>query len=136
MTKDPAVCQSSDTAAIAAKLMKQRNVGVLPVIGNLHDCKLVGILTDRDLAMKVVAELQDPQVIKVDQIMSRDVVTCSPDDPCEKAVDLMERRQVKRIPAVDRFGRIVGIISEADIALRIHDDNKTGEVVRNICQPN
>jgi CBS domain-containing protein len=135
MTKDPVFCQASDTATIAAKLMKRNDIGALPVIGNLRGKKLVGIVTDRDLAMKVVAEARDPHTITVDQIMSRSVVTCSPDDPYEKALDLMERHQVKRIPAVDNSGRVVGMISEADVALRVRDEKKTAEVLMSICQP-
>jgi CBS domain-containing protein len=135
MTKDPVFCQASDVAAVAAKLMKRHNIGALPVIGNLRGKKLVGIVTDRDLAMNVVAEARDPDSITVDRIMSRPVVTCSPDDPCKRALDLMERYQVKRIPAVDRLGRVVGMISEADVALRVGDASKTAEVVSSICQP-
>jgi len=135
MTKDPVFCQASDTTVIAAKLMKAHNIGALPVVGNLRGRKLIGILTDRDLAMRVVAEARDPNTITVDRIMSRPLVTCSPDDKCQKALDLMEQRQVKRIPAVDKAGRVVGIISEADVALRVRDDLKTAEVVKSITQP-
>src|SRR5271166_5402150 len=112
MTKDPVFCQASDTATIAAKLMKTHNIGALPVIGNLRGKKLVGIITDRDLAMNVVAAGHDPHTITVDQVMSRPVVTCSPDDRYQKALELMEQHQVKRIPAVDHSGRVVGMISE------------------------
>ena len=86
MTKDPVFCQASDTAIIAAELMKKHNIGALPVIGNLRGKKLVGIVTDRDLAMKIVAEAHDSQTITVDQIMSRPVVTCSPDDRISEGV--------------------------------------------------
>lgn len=135
MTKDPVFCQASDTALVAGELMKRHNIGALPVIGNLRGKKLVGIVTDRDLAMKVVAEGHDPHTVTVDQIMSHPVVTCSPEDRYQKALDLMERRQVKRIPAVDSSGRVVGMISEADVALRIGDEKKTAEVVTSVCQP-
>jgi len=135
MTKDPVFCQASDTVVIAAKLMKKHNIGALPVTGNLRGRKLVGIVTDRDLAMKVVAEPHDPNKVTVDQVMSHPVATCSPDDPYQKALELMQQRQVKRIPAVDKLGRVVGIISEADVALRVHDESKTAELVRSVCQP-
>jgi CBS domain-containing protein len=136
MTKDPVFCQASDTVVIAATLMKKHNIGALPVLGNLRGKKLVGIITDRDLAMKVVAEGLDPNAITVDQAMSRPVVTCSPDDRYQKALDLMERHQIKRIPAIDNSGRVVGMISEADVALRVGDEKKTAEVVSSISQPN
>jgi len=135
MTKDPVFCQASDGVAVAAMLMKRHNIGALPVIGNLHGRKLVGIVTDRDIAMRVIAEDHDPHATTVDRIMSHPVTSCSPDDPYQKALDLMEQHQVKRIPAVDRLGRVVGMISEADVALRVHDAQKTAEVVSSICQP-
>jgi len=136
MTKDPVFCQASDTAVIAAKLMQKHNIGALPVVGNLRGKKLVGIITDRDLAIRIVAEARDPNAITVDQIMSRPVVTCSPDDRYQKALEVMERHQVKRVPAIDRSGQVVGMISEADVALRVADDKKTAEVVSSISQPN
>jgi CBS domain-containing protein len=135
MTKDPVFCQASDTAVIAAKLMQTHNIGALPVVGNLRGRKLVGIVTDRDLATKVVAAARDSSAVTLDRIMSHPVVACSPDDPYEKALDLMERHQVRRIPAVDKLGRVVGMISEADVALRVGDARKTAELVTSLCQP-
>ena len=92
-------------------------------------------MTDRDLAIRVVGEARNSDSITVDQIMSRPVVTCSPDDPYRKALNLMERHQIKRIPAVDKAGRVVGIVSQADVALRVGNDRKTAEVVKSIVQP-
>jgi CBS domain-containing protein len=135
MTKDPVFCQESDTAAVVAKLMKAHNIGALPVVANLRERKLVGIVTDRDLVLRVIAEAYDPASTTVDRIMSSPVAACSPDDPYQKALDLMEQHQVKRIPAVDRRGHVVGMISEADVALRIGEAPKTAEVVSSICRP-
>ena len=135
MSKDPVFCQASDTAVVAAKLMEKHNIGALPVVGNLREMKLAGIVTDRDLAMKVVGAGLDPHSVRAQFVMSHPVATCSPDDPYQTALDLMERRQVKRIPAVDRTGRVVGMISEADVALRIGDQAKTAEVVSAVCRP-
>lgn len=136
MTKDPVFCQASDTALIAAELMRGHNIGALPVVGNLHGRKLVGIVTDRDLAIRVVAVASDSNTVTLNQVMSYPVVTCSPDDPYEKALDLMERHQIKRVPVVDKLGRVVGMISEADVALRIGDVRKTAELATSLCQPN
>lgn len=135
MTKDPVFCQASDTPTIAAKLMEKHDVGVLPVVGNLRSEKLVGIVTDRDLTMKVVAAGIDPRATTVSEMMTRPVVTCSPDDDYQTALELMERHQLKRIPAIDASGRVVGMISLADVALRIPDEMKTAEVVRSVAQP-
>ena len=135
MSKDPACCVATDNAARAAQVMKQFDIGVLPVVENQSDKRLLGMVTDRDLAMKILAENQDPGRVSVGNIMSTDVVSCSPDDNCEQALELMEQRQIRRIPAVDRSGRVVGIISQADIALRIHDAAKTAELVTEISRP-
>jgi CBS domain-containing protein len=135
MTKDPVFCQASDTALIAAKLMWGHNIGALPVVGNLHGRKLVGIVTDRDLAMKVVAAGRDSSTVTLNHVMSYPVVTCSPDDQSENAVDLMERHQIKRLPVVDKLRRVVGMISEADVALRVRDARKTAELATCLCQP-
>lgn len=135
MTKDPAFCQAGDTVAVAGKLMQKHDIGVLPVVENILTGKLVGIVTDRDLAMRVLAAGRDPHTTTIQEIMSHPVVTCSPDDDYGVALNLMERHQLKRIPAVDRFDRVVGMISQADIALRIHDAAKIAEVISSIAQP-
>jgi len=136
MTKDPVFCQAGDSVVIAAKLMLRHDIGALPVVGALQERKLVGMVTDRDLAMKVIAAGRDPAKTTVHEVMSTNVVSCSPDDPYEKALELMEGHRIKRLPAVDRYGHVVGIISEADIALRIPDEKKIEEFVRSVDQPN
>lgn len=135
MTKDPVFCHASDSASVAAKLMLKHDIGVLPVVGAFPEYKLIGILTDRDLAMRVVAPGYDPYKTTVQAIMSSPVITCSPDDDYQRALDLMEQHQVKRIPAIDNAEHVVGIISEADVALRIPDEKKIEEFVRSIAQP-
>ncbi len=134
MTKDPAFCQASDSALIAAKLMKQHNIGALPVVENLHSGKLAGIVTDRDIALRVIVAERDPHSTTLREIMSKPVVTCSPDDDYPVALHLMERHQVKRIPAVDKSGRVVGMISQADIALRVPDPGQVAEVMHSIAE--
>lgn len=135
MTKDPVFCQASDSVTIAAKLMLKHNIGALPVIGTLPEDKLVGIVTDRDLAMKVIGAGLDVKKTTVFDVMSKPVVTCSPDDDYARAIDLMERHQVKRIVAIDRRDRPVGMISEADVALRIPDEKIIEELIRSVDQP-
>ena len=135
MTKDPAFRQTDDTVAIAGKLMQRHDIGVLPVVDNLRTGKLAGIVTDRDLAMRVLAAGREPHTTAVQDIMSHPVITCSPDDDIQVVLELMERHQLKRIPAIDNAGRVVGMISQADIALRIPDTAKIAEVVTSIAQP-
>jgi len=135
MTKDPFCSLETDTAAQAARLMKRHDVGILPVVENRTDKKVLGVVTDRDLALKVVAKGLDPSEVAVKAVMSKPVVQCSPDDSYETALELMEEYRVKRIIVADNTGRVVGVIAESDVALRIRDMQKTGEVVACIAQP-
>jgi CBS domain-containing protein len=135
MTKDPVCCLPGDSAAEAAERMRQYDIGVIPVVQDQASKKLAGIVTDRDLALKVVAEGRDPNSVSVGEVMSRDVVCCSPDDDYERALHLMEQHRIRRIPEVDNSGRVVGIISQSDVALRIRDAAKTAELVESVSQP-
>ena len=135
MTKDPVCCSPGESIIQAAERMKQQDIGVLPVVEDQQNKHLVGIVTDRDLAVQAVAEGRDPGSTTVGEIMSRDVVICSPDDDCDEALRLMEKRRVRRIPAVDRSGRVVGIISQGDLALRMRDAIKTAELVTEVSRP-
>jgi CBS domain-containing protein len=132
MTKDPVCCLPGDSAAQAARLMKEHDIGILPVVASKEDKDLIGVVTDRDIAIRVVAEGADPAQIKLDSILSRSPVVCSPDDPYQKLLQMMERRQVRRVPIVDQAGRLVGIVSQADVALRTPDKKETAEVVEEI----
>src|SRR3990172_8253305 len=94
MTKNPVCCLPSDFAAKAAELMKSDNIGSIPVIENEQTKKLVGIVTDRDLALKVVAEGLDPKSTKVEAVMTHHLVTCHADDDVQKALDAMAEHQL------------------------------------------
>jgi CBS domain-containing protein len=114
--------------------MKRENVGPIPVIEDEATRKLIGIVTDRDLALKVVAEGWNPNTTRVESVMTREVVSCLADDPLQKAMDLMAELQLRRIPIVDQENVIIGIISQADIATRQHQPEKTADVVKEISQ--
>jgi CBS domain-containing protein len=135
MTKDPVCCLATDNADKAAQLMKQYDIGALTVVDDQGQKVLQGIITDRDIALRAFALNRDPRTITVGEIMSHDIVTCSPDDDCNQALRLMEEHRIRRIPAVDRTGRVVGIISQADVALRVHETSKTAELVTEISRP-
>jgi CBS domain-containing protein len=135
MTKDPACCLPGTTAAQAAELMLMHDVGLLPVVTSKHDKDLVGVVTDRDLAVTLVAEGSDPVQTPVESIMTRRPIVCSPDDAYQKVLQTMEEHQIRRVPVVDYAGRLVGILSQADIALRVRDDGQIAELVREISQP-
>jgi CBS domain-containing protein len=134
MTKDPVCCLSSDSVAKAAELMKSENIGSIPVIENEQTQKLVGIVTDRDLALKIVAEALDATSTKVEAVMTYKLVTCHADEDLQKALDAMAKHQLRRIPVVDNQNRIVGIIAQADVATRVGEPEKLGEIVREISQ--
>lgn len=135
MTKDPLCCQPGTSAARAAQVMKVLDVGPIPVVENAETKKLVGLVTDRDLAMKVVAEERHPVTVKIEEVMTRDVVTCSADDELDKAMQLMAKNQLRRIPVIDNEGAIIGIIAQADIATKATAAAKTGKVVEEISRP-
>ena len=134
MTKDPVCCEPTDSAQRTARLMKERNVGAIPICES-HGTKLLGIVTDRDLAVRVVAEGRDPRSTTVDTVMTRRVFSCRPEDDLDKALKLMEQHQVRRVPVMDQQSRIVGIITQGDIAIRLKDPQTIAEVVTEVSKP-
>jgi len=136
MTKDPVCCLPNEMVSQAADLMKSKQVGSIPVIENEQTKKLVGIVTDRDLALKIVAEGLDAKTTKVETVMTRKVVTCHAEDDLQKALDAMSENQLRRIPIVDDDNKVVGIIAQADVATRVDQPKKTAEMVKEISQAN
>jgi CBS domain-containing protein len=123
-------------AAEAAELMKSANIGSIPVIENEQTKKLVGIVTDRDLTLKIVAGGLDAKSTKVEAVMTHKVVTCLADDNLQKALDAMAEHQLRRILIVDNNYKVVGIIAQADVATRVDQPEKTAEMVKEISQTN
>jgi CBS domain-containing protein len=134
MTKYPVCCLPTDSVAKAAEIMKSRNIGSVPVIEDEQTQKLVGILTDRDLALTIVAEGRDAKSTKVEMVMTRRIVTCFAGDDVQMALDAMAEHQLRRIPIVDHDNKIIGIITQADVATRINQPEKTGEMLKEISQ--
>jgi CBS domain-containing protein len=118
MTMNPDWCVPETSAMKAALIMKQTNVGIVPVLESEAGRKLVGVVTDRDLCLAVIAVGKHPDSVQVGEAMTSDVVTCQPDEDVRKAADLMQENQVRRIPVVDREGILQGIVSTADILQR------------------
>ena len=135
MSADPVCCLTTDTVRDAARRMRGEDVGSLPVVSDQQRMGLVGIVTDRDLAIKVLAEARDASTT-VGDVMTTDVVTCSPDQDASHVMDLMARHQLRRIPVTDGNNRVIGIVAQADVAVRADMPNKTGEVVERISMPN
>ena len=136
MTKNPVCCLPTDMVAKAAQLMKSENIGSIPVIENEQTEKLVGIVTDRDLALRIIAEGRDAKSTKVEAVMTRKVVSCLAGDDLQKALDAMAEHQLRRIPVVDNDNKVLGIIAQADVATRVDQPEKTAEMVKEISQAN
>jgi CBS domain-containing protein len=123
-----------DTVADVARLMKDEDIGPVPIVQDQDSRKLVGIVTDRDLALKVVADDLDATTTRVSDVMTTDLVTCREDDDINVALQAMSRNQLRRIPVVDAGNILVGIIAQADVATRMNEPEKTGEVVKEISE--
>lgn len=134
MTPSPTCCHPEHTAVEAAELMQREDVGLVPVVSD-SNTKLIGVLTDRDIVLKVVAAGRDPRGTAVSEVMTSDLITCLPQESVESVMELMATRQVRRIPIVDKDGAIVGIVSQADIATRLANPEETGQVVQAISEP-
>lgn len=129
MTANPRTVTPDDSASRAAEIMRDTDVGIVPVVEDSGSMRLAGVVTDRDIAVRIVAEGRDAQV-NVREIMSSGLATVGPDDDVERVTDLMKAEQVRRIPVCEG-DRLVGIIAQADVA-REGRDKKTGDVVEKI----
>jgi CBS domain-containing protein len=116
MTKSPACCKRSDTLTTVAKIMVENECGIVPVCDGTQ---LVGVITDRDLACRAVAEGRNPTTATPDDVMTRSVHTVTDDEKLDAALDLMETKLVRRLPVMDRTGKLAGIVSEADLVARV-----------------
>ena len=136
MTRDVVTCTPEDTIIEVAQLMKKEDIGPVLIVDNDDSRTLVGIVTDRDIVLKVIAEGMDPQAARVGDVMSKKLVTCRADDDVEVAMSAMAQFQLRRIPVVEDNMRLVGIISQADVATRVDTPEKTAEVVKEISEEN
>ena len=136
MTKDLVTSTPEDTIVEVAQLMKNEDIGPVLVVDNDDSKTLVGIITDRDIVLKVIAEGKDPKTTRVGEVMSKKLVTCRPDDNVDVAIDAMAHYQLRRIPVVEDNMKLVGIISQADVATRVDKPEKTAEVVKEISEEN
>jgi CBS domain-containing protein len=127
MTSGPKTVAPGTTVEEAARTMASENVGSLPIVDG---DRLVGVVTDRDLALRVLAEGKDGGTA-VGEIASKDVVTIDPQQTLEEAARLMAEHQLRRLPVVEEDGTLVGILAQADLA-RLGHDSLTGETVQQI----
>ncbi len=134
MSKDLACCTPQQSCVDAAKLMKSKDVGAIPIVADQSSKKLVGMITDRDICIRVVAAELNPKDTKIETIMSRDLVTAKPDDDLEACARLMREKQVRRIAVVDRNGVLVGVVGQADIAQETRPE-VVKETVKGVSKP-
>jgi CBS domain-containing protein len=134
MAAKPSFCTADDTALRAAQLMKNEDVGSLPVVRSDSDRQVIGIVTDRDLTLRVIVGGRAAEGTPVSEVMTTNPVTCRMNDDVHEAMKAMSRQQVRRIPVVDDQGKLCGIVAQADIARHV-DEREAGEVVEDISQP-
>ena len=134
MTSDPVCCTPEDSAQKVAKILCDQNIGSVPVVLDRQSRKLLGIITDRDLCCHVVAAGLDPKVTKIDKFISLNPVSCRDGENLDNCERLMQEPQVRRIPVVDAEMRCIGILAQADLALR-EKPEKVSKTVAEISRP-
>jgi len=134
MTPNPVCCTPDARIQDVAHLMLDNDCGEIPIVDDHQTRRLVGVVTDRDIAIRAVANGRSPTDTQASEIMSSSVVSANPDASLDECVELMEKHQIRRLPLVDREGRCVGIIAQADIA-RQNRARKTAELVKDVSSP-
>jgi len=134
MSKNLYCCVPSDTAQAAAKTMRAQSVGALPVVSDSINRRLEGIVTDRDLCCSIVAGARLAETTKIADVMTRDPITCAADNTLNDCEELMEKYQVRRLPVIDKQGRCIGVVAQADIALH-GPAGMVGKMVAEISKP-
>jgi CBS domain-containing protein len=136
MTTNPSYCVPGDSSTHAARIMKDKNVGIVPIIESDVDHKLIGVVTDRDLCLAVVAQNVHPDTVKVRQCMTTYIVTVRPEDDVQKAMALMSENQVRRILVVNQEGMLKGMVATADILQRANvSSDETCVVFKRVSEP-
>jgi CBS domain-containing protein len=131
MTENPICCLPDDNVGQAARAMRRERMGSIPVVTDELSKELIGVITDRDLAFKVVGESRDAIRTRVYDVMTPAAVACRDDDDVITALRAMEEHQIRRIPVMDYLGRLVGLISDSDLAVRVPS---TIQLVRDLGQ--
>jgi CBS domain-containing protein len=128
MTPNPCTIDADQSVVHAAKMMRDEDVGVAPVV---ESGRLIGTLTDRDIVTRVVAEGTDPKMARVREFASTDLITVDPEQNLDEALRLMAQHQVRRLPVVEEGGRVVGVLAQADVAEEAKP-KQVGELVEEI----
>lgn len=135
MTKQPICCSPSDMVQKVAQMMRQHDVGAIPVVSDLVSKNLVGIITDRDLCISAMADGKDPRTTPIAGYFTKAVITCSPEDTLVACEQKMKEHRIRRIPVVDKQNSCVGIVVQADIA-RVDKPGSFQALIAEISRPN
>jgi len=135
MTTEIFCCLPTDSLEEVASIMQSEDIGPVPIVDDLESRNLLGIVTDRDIALRAVARGLDTRKTTAREVMTRELVTCGVEDEIQSALDLMGRHQVRRLPIVNGGNRLVGMISQADVATRLNESDKIAAVVEEISRP-
>jgi CBS domain-containing protein len=131
MTPNPETVNPGDRLQQAARRMVECDCGAIPVV---EGDKLVGIITDRDIVVRVIAEGRNPADVPVSEVMTREVACVRENDPLDRVMDLMSEHKVRRIPVVDEQNRVIGIVAQADLATEVNDEEKVARTVEEISE--
>lgn len=135
MTRDPSCVTPDATVQEAARLMKREDVGIVPVVDGSNNKRLIGVVTDRDIAVRCIAEGRDGSCRVRDVMSADDLATCTPHDDLDSAMQTMRSEKVRRIPIVDERGSLVGIVAQADVVRQSGDKHEAGKTVEHISAP-
>ena len=135
MTEYPHAVTPSDPLSHAAALMRDGDVGFLPVVDDRTSRRLVGVITDRDITIRHVADAHNDECVIKQHMTAERLATVGPDADTREVHQLMRERQVRRIPVVDSEGHILGVIAQADVATKEQRDSETGDLVEKISEP-
>lgn len=134
MTADPVCCTPEMPLSAVARLMADNDCGEIPVVDQPENRILLGVVTDRDIVCRAIAKSKDPEETSAGDVMSAPAVSVDQGADLDECCEKMERHQIRRMPVVDGAGKILGIVAQADIALKT-SAQETGRIVRDISQP-
>jgi CBS domain-containing protein len=131
MTPNPKCLSNSDSVLEAARIMRDQDTGVVPIVdGN----KIIGMITDRDIVVRAIADGKDINNVRVNEIMTKSVRTVKEDTPVNEVLSLMSSAEIRRVPVVNDRNELVGIVSIGDVASRTNQDGKVGQAVEQISE--
>jgi CBS domain-containing protein len=133
MSRNVEAISADSNLFAAADRMARFDIGFLPVFEDIGG--IVGIVTDRDLVIRALADARDPSTTTVGEIMTKGLLTMSPEEDVEQAAKLMEEKQIRRVVLKDQAGAYIGVVSLGDLAQRTHDRELSGEALEKVCDP-